>query len=272
MDKMIVVVFDTEAKAYEASRVLADLHREGSLTVYSGAVIAKDAGGQMSVRQAGDQGPLGTGLGMATGALIGALGGPVGLAAGAAAGAVGGSIVDLVNLGIGVDFLDEISRQLSPGKAAIVAEIEEEWVTPLDTRMEALGGTISRRPRAEIIDVKMERDAALLQAELDKLQVEFDQARNEAKARLQAKVNDAKARLEAEKNRAKTQVDEMDREVQAKIRALHDQASRAAGDAKARLEKRITEMKTDYEVRSDKLRQAWQLTREALTTSSAHRR
>ncbi len=30
MDKMIVVVFDTEPKAYEASRALADLHREGN--------------------------------------------------------------------------------------------------------------------------------------------------------------------------------------------------------------------------------------------------
>ncbi|WP_262266102.1 DUF1269 domain-containing protein [Microvirga yunnanensis] len=272
MDKMIMVVFDNETKAYDASRALADLHREGSLAVYSGAVIVKDASGKISVRQAGDQGPLGTALGMATGALIGALGGPVGLAAGAAVGAVGGSIVDLVNLGVGVDFLDEISRQLSPGKAAIVAEIEEEWVTPLDTRMEALGGTIYRRPRAEVIDVKMERDAALLQAELDKLQAEFDQASGEAKARLQAKVKDAKARLEVAKSNAKTQVDEMDREVQAKIQALHDQASRAAGDAKARLEKRIDEMKADYEVRSDKLRQAWRLTREALTTTSAPRR
>ena len=272
MDKMIMVVFDNEAKAYEGSHALGDLHREGSLTVYSGAVIAKDAGGQVSVRQAGDQGPLGTGLGMATGALIGALGGPAGLAAGAAVGAVGGSIVDLVNLGVGVDFLDEISRQLSPGKAAIVAEIEEEWVTPLDTRMEELGGAICRRPRAEVIDVKMERDAALLQAEFDKLQAEFDQASGEARARLQAKVKDAKARLEVAKNRAKTQADEMDREVQAKIQALRDQASRAAGDVKARLEKRMDEMKADYEVRSDKLRQAWHLTREAFATSpAAHR-
>ena len=264
MDKMIMIVFDTEAKAYEASRALGDLHREGSLAVYSCAVIVKDAGGQVSVRQADDQGPLGTGLGMATGALIGALGGPVGLAAGAAIGAVGGSIVDLVHLGVGVDFLDEISRQLSPGKAAIVAEIEEEWVTPLDARMEALGGTIYRRPRAEVIDVKMERDAALLQIELDQLEAELDQANDEAKARLQAKVSDARARLEAEKDRARTRVDDMNREAQARIQALRDQASTAAGDAKARLEKRMSEMKADYEVRSDKLRQAWHLTREAL--------
>ncbi len=76
MDKMIVVVFDSEPKAHEAFRVLGDLHREGGLTVYSGAVIAKDAGGEVSVRRAADEGPLGTALGMTTGALIGALGGP----------------------------------------------------------------------------------------------------------------------------------------------------------------------------------------------------
>jgi len=115
MDKMIVVVFDTETKAYEGSRALADLHREGSLAVYSAAVIAKDGGGRVSTRQGADQGPMATALGMATGALIGALGGPAGLAAGTATGAVGGSMVDLANAGVGLDFLDEVSRQLGPG-------------------------------------------------------------------------------------------------------------------------------------------------------------
>jgi hypothetical protein len=34
MDKMTVAVFDTEEKAYEGLRALAELHREGSLTAY----------------------------------------------------------------------------------------------------------------------------------------------------------------------------------------------------------------------------------------------
>src|SRR5215470_7411806 len=272
MDKMIVVVFDAETRAYEASRALADLHREGSLAVYSAVVIAKDAGGRVSTKQGIDQGPVATALGMATGALIGALGGPAGLAAGTAAGAVGGSMVDFANAGVGLDFLDEVSRQLGPGKAAIVAEIEEDWVTPLDARMEALGGTIYRRPRVDVVDAQMERDAAARQAELDQLQAELDQATGQAKAKLQAKVDDAKARLEAAKNHAKTRVDEINREAQAKIQSLYDQASKAPGDAKARLEKRIDEMKADHQVRSEKLGLAWQLTKEALGTSPAPRR
>ena len=35
-----------------------------------------------------------------------------------------------------------------PEKSAIVAEIEETWVIPVDTRMEAIGGLVIRRPRA----------------------------------------------------------------------------------------------------------------------------
>jgi uncharacterized membrane protein len=268
MDKMIVVVFDTEPKAYEGSRALADLHREGSLAVYSAAVIAKDASGRVSTRQGADQGPVATALGMATGALIGALGGPAGLAAGTAAGAVGGSLVDFANAGVGLDFLDDISRQLRPGKAAIVAEIEEDWVTPLDARMEALGGIIYRRPRVDVVDAQMERDAAARQTELDQLQAELDRATGQAKAKLQAKVDDAKARLEAARNHAKTRVDEINRETQAKIQSLYEQASKAPGDAKARLEKRIDEIKADHRVRSEKLGQAWHLTKEALGASA----
>jgi uncharacterized membrane protein len=271
MDKMIVVVFDTEPEAYEASRALADLHREGSLAVYSAAVIAKGVDGRVTTRQGADQGPVATALGMATGALIGALGGPAGLAAGATVGAVGGSMVDFANAGVGLDFLDEISRQLGPGKAAIIAEIEEDWVTPLDTRMEALGGTIYRRPRVDVVDAQMERDAAARQAEFDRLQTELDQATGQAKAKLQAKVDDAKAKLETAKNKAKTRVDEINREAQAKIQSLYDQASKAPGDAKARLEKRINEMKADHQVRSEKLGQAWHLTKEALGASSPRR-
>jgi uncharacterized membrane protein len=40
---MIVVVFESEREAYEGTRVLKELHAEGSLTLYGQAVIAKDA-------------------------------------------------------------------------------------------------------------------------------------------------------------------------------------------------------------------------------------
>ena len=122
-DKMIVVVFDNEKNAYEGSKALKDLHAEGSITLYASAVIAKDAGGKVTVKQVADQGPMGTGVGLVTGSLIGLLGGPVGVAVGAGVGTFGGVLYDLAKVGVGEDFLEEVAQQLKPGKVAVVAEV-----------------------------------------------------------------------------------------------------------------------------------------------------
>jgi uncharacterized membrane protein len=50
MDKMLVVVFDTETAAYEGLSALEDLHREGAVAVYSTAVVVKDASGAVNMR------------------------------------------------------------------------------------------------------------------------------------------------------------------------------------------------------------------------------
>src|SRR5262249_33030356 len=163
MDKMIVAVFDTEAKASEGLRALGELHREGSLTVYSDAVIAKDASGTVALRQSASIGPVGTLLGGATGTLIGLLGGPAGAAAGMLVGSMGGSAFDIANLGVGADFGDDVSKRLTPGRAGVVAEIEEDWITPLDDRIDKIGGSVYRRSRRDVIDYQDERDAAALQ-------------------------------------------------------------------------------------------------------------
>jgi hypothetical protein len=50
--------------------------------------------------------------------------------------------VDLNNARIGDDFIDDVRQQLLPGRFAVVADIQEDWTTPVDTRMEAIGGTV----------------------------------------------------------------------------------------------------------------------------------
>jgi hypothetical protein len=39
-----------------------------------------------------------------------------------------------------------------PGKCPVVADVSEEWVTPVDTRMEALGGVVFRTARQNVQD------------------------------------------------------------------------------------------------------------------------
>jgi uncharacterized membrane protein len=263
MDKMLVVVFDNESKAYEGIKALRELHAEASLTLYATAVIAKDANGKVSVKQAADQGPLGTVLGLTTGSLIGLLGGPAGLAVGATTGTFAGSLYDLAQVGVGEDFLAEVSQRLSPGKVAVVAEIDEEWVTPLDTRMDALGGIAFRRARGEFIDAQIEREIAADKAEIAKLKAEHNQAVGEAKAKLKAKLDAAQNRLQARRDLLKENVEAIKREGEAKMKSLQEQTAQAKGEMKAKLEKRIGEARADHQLRVDKLSKAWQLIKEA---------
>src|SRR5260221_5450651 len=70
MSRYIGVIFPDEAKANEGSRVLKDLHAEGSITLSGMAVVAKDATGTLSKKKSVDEGSAWAG-----GALIGGFGG-----------------------------------------------------------------------------------------------------------------------------------------------------------------------------------------------------
>lgn len=264
MSKMLVVAFDDEAKAYEGTKALKELHWDGSVSVYAGAVVARDADGKVSVKDEADEGPIGTALGMLTGALVGAFAGPKGMVIGAAAGSMMGATADLINLGVGVDFVDEVASYLPPGKVALVAEMEEYWSTPVDTRMEALGGTVYRRWRADVEDAQIERDLAALDAEYDELKAELREANEEDKAKIQAKIDASKAKIAAARDRAKKKLDSMKQESEAKVKAIEAQIDKAKEERRAKLEAKKADLKADYEKRSAKLKQAWELTKEAV--------
>jgi len=112
MDRMLVMIFRTEAEAYRGATVLRELDAEGSITLYSAAVIAKGIDGSVSVKRAAEEGPAGTAVGLLTGSLLGLFAGPVGLAVAVGAGTLGGLMYDLARVGVNDSFLDEASRQL----------------------------------------------------------------------------------------------------------------------------------------------------------------
>jgi uncharacterized membrane protein len=263
MDKMIVSVFNDERSAYEGVRALRELHEEGSLTLYASTVIFKDAKGVISVKQAVDEGPFGTFAGLATGSLIGVLGGPVGVAVGAVAGTLSGSLFDLVRVGVSDDFLTEVYVNLVPNKWAVVAEVDETWVTPLDTRMAAIGGVLFRRGRGEFMDLQIEREIAADKAEIERLETEYKQAAGEAKTKLKAKVDAARKRYEDRRELLIKRIDELQIEGDAKIKLMQEQIAKTTGEAKTNLEKRVADERTKHNARVAKLRQAWQLVKEA---------
>ena len=119
MDRMLIVIFPNESKAYEGKRALQQLDSEGSISVYAYAVLTKNADGTTSVKQGDDVGPIGTLVGTSLGSLIGVLGGPVGVAAGAAAGMAAGSALDVNNVRVGTDFIDDVQKILVPPNVAV---------------------------------------------------------------------------------------------------------------------------------------------------------
>ena len=264
MNKMLVAVFDTEPAAFEGLSALRDLHRDGDITLYASAVIVKDKTGKINVKQEADDGPVGTAVGLLTGSLIGILGGPAGLAVGASLGGLTGFLFDLDRSGIGATFLDDVSKTLTPGKAAVVAEVEENWTTPVDTRVHKLGGIVFRRLRSEVVEDQLVRESAAFDADLKALEDDLKRGAAENRAAIQKDIEQVKKQIKATQDQAKARLDQAKAEMDARIKSLQDQAKGASDRAKARIEKRIAEVKADFEVRSKKLNQAWTLTKEAL--------
>jgi len=224
MDRMLVVIFPNESKAYEGKKALQQLDGEGSITVYAYAVLAKNADGTATVKQGDDVGPLGTLLGTSLGTLIGALGGPAGMAIGAAAGLGAGSAVDLDNARIGSDFIDDVQKFLLPSNVALIAEVEEDWTTPVDTRMEAIGGNVFRRALSEVKDTADDEDIAAMKADLAQLKAEHAKAQADRKAKLQDKINQLDAKIQAQLQKAKERREAAQRKAQEKVKILKAKA------------------------------------------------
>jgi len=231
MDRMLVVVFDSESKAYEGKRALQQLDGEGSISVYAYAVLAKHADGTTSLKQGDDLGPLGTLLGTSFGSLIGLLGGPAGAAIGAAAGLGAGSAADLDNSRVGADFINDVAEVLSPNRVALVAEIEEDWTTPVDTRMEAIGGTVFRRSLSEVRDTVDNEEVAAMKADLAQMKAESAKAHADRKAKLQEKVNQLDSKIQAQLQTAKEKREAAERQAQAKVQLLKAKAEAAKAKA-----------------------------------------
>src|SRR5271166_3664570 len=196
MDRMLVVIFDNETKAYEGEKALLQLDAEGSISVYSHVVVAENADGSATVKQGHGPGALGTLLGTALGSLIGLLGGPAGVAIGAASGFAIGGVTDLNDVRIGKDFIEDVTKQLVPTKVAVVAEIDEDWTTPLDTRMEPIGGIVFRRALSEVKHTIHEENVAAMKADFAKMKAEQEKAQADRKAKLQEKINQLDSKIQ----------------------------------------------------------------------------
>ena len=231
MDRMLVAVFDNLGKAQQGLGALVQMDLDGSVTVYAQAVVVRNPDGTTMVKQSDARGPFGSLVGTSLGALVGLLGGAPGVAIGTMVGFFAGGTADLNHARIGEDFVDDVAKALLPGRAAVVAEIEEEATGPVDTLMEAIGGTVFRRSLSEVRHTIHDEHIAAIKADLAQMKAEHAQARAERKAKLQEKINQLESRLQAQLQKAKERREADQRTERAKVELL--QAKAAAAEAEA---------------------------------------
>jgi len=264
MNKMMVAVFNSETVAFEGLSALKALHKDGDITLYATAVLVKDTSGSVSMRQSAEGGPIGAALGLLAGSMVGLLAGPVGLVVGASVGGLAGLVSDLNKGGIDIQFVDDVSKALGPGKVAVLADVEESWTEPVNARIRKLDGVVFRRLRSEVVEDQLARESVEFKAEVKQLKDELAQAHAENKAAIQAQIDEAKKKAQVMQEQAKTRIDQARREADAKIAAMQEQLEHASDRQKAKIEKRIAEVKADLEARHAKLQEAGRLAGEAL--------
>lgn len=225
MDRMLVVAFDTEDQAYKGKKALLDLDKEGSIAVYGYVVLVKKPDGTTTVVEQDNQGPLSALIGTSLGSLVGLLAGPAGLAVGASLGMIAGSDADLDNARIGADFLDDVKKELTPGKCAVVAEIKEGWTTPVDERMTAIKGVVFRRGLAEVTETANDHVLAAMKADVAEFRSELAQAEANRKAKIQEKITHLETKIQARLDNSKKRRQAALAEDKAKVDLLKTRAS-----------------------------------------------
>ena len=146
MTKFMAAIFENRKSAEQARNAIRSLEREGSLSVHGLAVIERDAVGQLQIVET-PSGLLGQGVSVLLSELNSAVFRPPAPALGFLEDL--GSWEDLVDFGVTPNFIQKLASELIPGKAAVLAEIEEDWITPLDSCIEGMGGVIMRTWRAD---------------------------------------------------------------------------------------------------------------------------
>ncbi len=166
---VVVVRFNEPSKAYQALSVLKECDAEGRIALESAAVVERTPEGALQIAEGADNlGPVGAASGSLIGMLIGVLGGPVGVMLGWGGGALIGGAFDIDRAVTSDEALTVLGRAIPPESTAVIASVAEPAVEVIDGEMAKIGGEVTRRSAADVMDeleaVEAAADAAALEA------------------------------------------------------------------------------------------------------------
>lgn len=141
MSDLVVIVYETEAKAEEMRKKVFDLQSEYLIELGDAAIAVKQPDGNVKLNQLLNT----TAAGAASGGLWGLLIGMVflnpllGVALGAASGAISGALSDY---GVNDKFMKELSESLKPGNAALFLLVRKVTGDKVLQAVKGTGGTV----------------------------------------------------------------------------------------------------------------------------------
>ncbi|WP_136646504.1 DUF1269 domain-containing protein [Tabrizicola sp. YIM 78059] len=154
MAELVVIGSDDAEAAEAASRKLFELSNEYYADVGDAVVAVADENGKVHLCQMVNPWSLGAMSGSLWGLLIGVLflNPLIGLVTGAAAGAVAGALSDF---GIRDDFMKDVAKTLSPGKAALFMMARNVTSDRVIGHLAELGGTVLRTNLSSTDEAKL---------------------------------------------------------------------------------------------------------------------
>ncbi len=255
MNKEIVVIVKSEQEAYEAIKALAVLGLEGSIEVYASAVIKKNNGEVIVLRDNHAQGPLGTMLGASVGALIGLLGGPAGAVAGAAVGGTAGAATDMAYAGISGDLVSQVSTKLNEGNHAVIASVWEDWTVPVNTAMAPFGGVVFRSTTDEIATAHIRAEVKALKDDQAHVKEELKRSAGEAKTKLEAQLQEMQAKQKAGEDQLRKKADALEQRWNARFSNIKERAATAKAEARKRHEEHLAKLSRFSELQRESFKQ-----------------
>jgi hypothetical protein len=213
MERIVFVVFGDVAGARAGLRAISALDRDGAIALYAATVVAKASDGTYEPSMDTlDSAPLvSAGLRRFLHAVEGSR--------------VNNDVLQAEWIDVDGDFIGHAYATFESGGAALVADIDEDRVTPVDARMEALRGTVLRRARMGLTSSQLPERLAVVDAEIAQLDVERVHADTLRRPKLERATTELLTRRDRILEEATKRRDAARREAAEKVRLLARKAA-----------------------------------------------
>jgi uncharacterized membrane protein len=192
----IAVTFAEDRDAYQALTQLKELDSQRRVEIQEAVIVARSDEGYVTEKdRVGSTSLDATAGGGLLGLLLGIIAGPFGMLIGGTTGLLVGSLFDIDDAEGADSALATIAGSVKVGHTSLLAIVGEQSPDVVDNAMSGLGGTVVRRPVADVEAEIAAADAAERQAKREAHKQLVEARRDQSRAVVDAKLAELRAKL-----------------------------------------------------------------------------